>query len=96
MLYEEKIIETIPVGPLGLIPLKDLDVYRRTLKGMNPQVQIVFEDAEGEIEEVTEADLPFDVNAEVIEIPPEAYGIFRQKGNVNTLYQTDFLSVNQL
>ena len=22
MLYEEKIIETIPVGPLGLIPLK--------------------------------------------------------------------------
>ena len=33
-------------------------------------------DAEGEIEEVTEADLPFDVNAEVIEIPPEAYGIW--------------------
>ena len=32
--------------------------------------------AEGEIEEVTEADLPFDVNAEVIEIPPEAYGIW--------------------
>lgn len=22
MLYEEKVIETIPVGPLGLIPLK--------------------------------------------------------------------------
>ena len=51
--------------------IEDLDVYRRTLKGMNPQVQIVFEDAEGEIEEVTEADLPFDVNAEVIEIPPD-------------------------
>ena len=56
--------------------IEDLDVYRRTLKGMNPQVQIVVEDAEGEIEEVTEADLPFDVNAEVIEIPPEAYGIW--------------------
>jgi len=53
-----------------------LNLSRRTLKGMNPQVQIVFEDAEGEIEEVTEADLPFDVNAEVIEIPPEAYGIW--------------------
>ena len=25
---------------------------------------------------MTEADLPFDVNAEVIEIPPEAYGIW--------------------
>ena len=24
MLYEEKIIETIPVGPLGLIPLKSM------------------------------------------------------------------------
>ena len=54
----------------------DLDSYRRTLKGMNPQVQIVFEDAQGEIEEVTEADLPYDVNAPVIEISPEAYGIW--------------------
>ena len=43
---------------------------------MNPQVQIVFEDAQGEIEEVTEADLPYDVNAPVIEISPEAYGIW--------------------
>ena len=24
MLYEDKIIETIPVGPLGLIPLKSM------------------------------------------------------------------------
>lgn len=26
MLYEEKIIETIPVGPLGLIPLKGCEL----------------------------------------------------------------------
>ena len=25
--------------------IEDLDTYRRTLKGMNPQVQIVFEDS---------------------------------------------------
>lgn len=56
--------------------VEDLDMYRRTIKGMNPQVQIVFEDAEGEIDEVTEADLPYDVNEEVIVIPPEAYGIW--------------------
>ena len=56
--------------------VEDLDVYRRTLKGMNPQVQIVFEDEDGEIEEISEADLPFDVNADVIEISPEAYGIW--------------------
>lgn len=56
--------------------IEDLDTYRRTLKGMNPQVQIVFEDSEGEIEEIAEADLPYDVSADVIEISPEAYGIW--------------------
>ena len=29
MLYEEKIIETIPVGPLGLIPLKTIAFIRK-------------------------------------------------------------------
>lgn len=56
--------------------VEDLDIYRRALKGMNPQVQVVFEDSEGEIEEISEADLPYDVNAEVIEISPQAYGIW--------------------
>lgn len=56
--------------------VEDLDTYRRTLKGMNPQVQIVFENSDGEVEEIAEADLPYDVNAEVIEISPEAYGIW--------------------
>ena len=41
MIYEEKTIETIPVGPLGLIPLKSCDelgekvnqdVYKRQLQ----------------------------------------------------------------
>lgn len=56
--------------------VEDLDACRRTLKGMNPQGQVVFEDEDGEIEEISEADLPFDVNAEVIEISPKAYGIW--------------------
>ena len=56
--------------------IEDLDSYRRTLKGMNPQVQIVFEDSEGEISEISEADLPYDVNADIIEVSPEAYGIW--------------------
>ena len=56
--------------------IEDLEPYRRTLKGMKPQVQIVFEDGDGEIEEVSEADLPYDMSADVIEIPPEAYGIW--------------------
>lgn len=56
--------------------VEDLDSYRRTLKGMNPQVQVVFEGAEGEINEIAEADLPYDINEAVIKIPPEGYGIW--------------------
>jgi len=51
--------------------------YRRGLKALNPQAELIFEDAEGEIEqEVLEEDLPYDVKADVIEISPDAYGIW--------------------
>ena len=56
--------------------IEDLDSYRRTLKAMNPKAELIFEDEEGEIQEITEADLPYDMSADVIEIPPEAYGIW--------------------
>ena len=56
--------------------IEDLDSYRRTLKAMNPKAELIFEDEEGEIEEIPEADLPYDMSAEVIEISPEAYGIW--------------------
>lgn len=56
--------------------IEDLEGYRRTLKAMNNRCEIVFEDEEGEIEEVSEADLPYDMTAEVIEIAPEDYGIW--------------------
>lgn len=56
--------------------LEDLEGYRRTLKAMNNRCEIVFEDEEGEIEEVSEADLPYDMTAEVIEIAPKDYGIW--------------------
>lgn len=56
--------------------IADLDTYRRALKGMNPQIQLIFEDADGEIDEISEADLPYDVNADVIGISEDAYGIW--------------------
>ena len=41
--------------------------YRRGLKALNPQAELIFEDAEGEIEqEVLEEDLPYDMKADVI------------------------------
>lgn len=56
--------------------LEDLEGYRRTLKAMNNRCEIIFEDSEGEIEEVSEADLPYDMTADVICIDPKDYGIW--------------------
>lgn len=57
--------------------LDKVESYRRVIKGMNAQVQVVFEDSEGEIdEEISEEDLPYDMKADVIEIPADAYGIW--------------------
>ena len=51
--------------------------YRRGLKALNPQADLILEDAEGEIEqELLEEDLPYDMKADVIQIDPGAYGIW--------------------
>lgn len=50
--------------------------YRLTLKALNQRGEIIFEDAEGEITEVSEADLPYDMSAPVIKIDPKDYGIW--------------------
>ena len=48
-----------------------------TIRAMSRDSEIVLEDAEGEIEQATlEEDLPYDINADVIEIKPEDYGIW--------------------
>ena len=42
--------------------------YRRGLKALNPQADLILEDAEGEIEqELLEEDLPYDMKADVVE-----------------------------
>lgn len=51
--------------------------YRRTIKAMGRQADIVFETSEGEVEpEITEEDLPYDMKADVISISPDQYGIW--------------------
>lgn len=56
--------------------LADLEGYRRTLKAMNTRCEIVFENSEGGTAEVTEADLPYDMESDIIRIKPEDYGIW--------------------
>lgn len=56
--------------------IEDLSGYRRMLKSMCPRGEIVFEDSEGEVNEIAEEDLPYDISADLVEISPEAYGIW--------------------
>lgn len=56
--------------------IEDLDRYKRLIKSMNTSCEIVFEDESGEINEISEEDLPYDLSADVVEIGPDAYGIW--------------------
>ena len=56
--------------------IEDLERYKRMLKSMNTKCDIIFEDENGEIDELSEEDLPYDVKADVIEIKTEDYGIW--------------------
>jgi uncharacterized repeat protein (TIGR03943 family) len=56
--------------------IEDLNVYKRNIKAVNPSADIVFEDANGEIDEIFEEDLPYDLNAEIIELDNMGYGIW--------------------
>ena len=56
--------------------VEDLGSYKRNVKAINPKAEIVFEDSNGEINEILEEDLPYDLKAEVIELNNEGYGIW--------------------
>ncbi len=56
--------------------IEELNVYKRNIKAVNPNADIVFEDSNGEIDTIFEEDLPFDLNAPVIELDNMGYGIW--------------------
>lgn len=56
--------------------VEDLGAYKRNVKAINQQADIIFEDAGGEINQIFEEDLPYDLNAPVIELNNEGYGIW--------------------
>lgn len=53
-----------------------LPSYRRSIKVVNQRAEVIFEDEEGELDDIFQDEMPFDVNAPVIEILPEDYGIW--------------------
>lgn len=56
--------------------VEDLSSYKRNIKAINQKAEIVFEDANGEINEIMEEDLPYDLKTDVIELDNDSYGIW--------------------
>ncbi len=50
--------------------------FRRTVKARNPKAQIVYERKDGRIDDGELDELPYDMNADIIEITDMDYGIF--------------------
>lgn len=56
--------------------LDKLASYKRNIKAVNQQAEIIFEDSNGEINATLEEDLPFDVKASLIELDDNGYGVW--------------------
>lgn len=56
--------------------IKELSSYKRNVKAVNQRAEIVFEDANGEINELMEEELPYDIKQPVIELDDMGFGIW--------------------
>lgn len=50
--------------------------YRRNVKAVNPQAEIIFEDSQGEVNQIFEEDLPYKLDAPIIELDNQGFGIW--------------------
>ncbi len=56
--------------------VEDLGLYRRNVKAINPRADIVFGDSQGEVNQIFEDELPYNLNDPVISLNNEGYGIW--------------------
>lgn len=56
--------------------INDLGSYKRNVKAVNPKTEIVFEDKNGEINQLFEEDLPYDLKQDTLELGNTEYGIW--------------------
>ena len=54
----------------------ELNTFKRNIKAVNPKAEVIFEDAQGEISEIFEDDLPYDLNDDVLVLDDYGYGIW--------------------
>lgn len=55
---------------------EELNTYKRNIKAVNPRADVIFEDANGEITDILEDDLPYDIKSDVLELDDYGYGIW--------------------
>lgn len=53
-----------------------LSSFKRNIKAVNPQAEIIFEDKDGEVNQIFEEDLPYDLKSDMLELDDYGYGIF--------------------
>lgn len=56
--------------------VEELSTYKRNVKAINAKADIIFEDANGEINEIFEDDLPYDLKQDTLELDNYGYGIW--------------------
>jgi len=56
--------------------IEDLASYKRNIKAVNRQAEIIFEDSNGEIDEIFEDDLPYSLQDDPIVLDNSGYGIW--------------------
>lgn len=56
--------------------IEDLASYKRNVKAVNQKAEIIFEDSNGEIDEIFEDDLPYDLTDDPIVLDNAGYGIW--------------------
>ncbi|NLL77527.1 MAG: GTPase [Clostridiales bacterium] len=56
--------------------VEDLNSYKRNIKAINQKAEIVFEDSNGEVNEIMEDDLPYSLKDEIISLDDKGYGIW--------------------
>ncbi len=55
---------------------EQLSGFKRNVKAVNPQAEIIFEDKDGEVNQIFEEDLPYDLKRKTLDLDDYGYGIF--------------------
>ena len=55
---------------------EEISSYKRNIKAINQKAEIIFEDSQGELNEMLEEDLPYDLKADVIVLKNPGYGFW--------------------